>query len=185
MLAVPKTGQSPFPSEYVAFTQQQRLRRACRWWSAFLVCCVVVWTLQYRSDQLREYWWYVWPFLLFAVIGVRRYLQRGERVLTPEGVEAKRVAEEKQRLKKERFGSLLDRLLKKRIVRYPAAAAFIWLAYEWGQDPNKKPVHVIMMLLLAAMAAWDLILWLLLAGIAVGVVVFVFKGVAALPISVA
>lgn len=177
-----------YATVYVPFSRRTRLMRAGAWVAPPLLACMLAWAVQYFSEQLVQYWWYTWPLWLVSFIGVGRYFQRGEHALTADALKEKswweRVEEEKAPADPA-WMDTFESLIGQPAVRYPIAAALIWLAYDLGDDVDAKQLHIVALLLMAAFAARELVLWLLGAGLLIGLAALLFQGVAALPVSVA
>lgn len=143
---------------------------------------VLVWLGQYAEDSLHDNWWYVWPIAVPGAIWVLAQLLKSKRkVLLPAAeVERERVAVENQ-LKQQESARQSDELISRWYLRYPIAAVMLLAAY-WAAV---KAVHLwwlaLLLVVVAALEAWELSL-LALAGL---VAYWLFKGVAALPVSVA
>jgi hypothetical protein len=147
-----------------------------------LALCVIAWLFQYRSDQLQQYWWNVWPVALAGFLWSAWLLLAAKRTaLTPAARAAIERRENEKRAAKQANQKQLDHFFARWWVRYPLAGLVLWGAYLMYQDrPNKW------MLPLAAVVAAMLMakeLSLLILGVAA--VVLLFKGIAALPVSVA
>lgn len=174
-----------YASVYVVYSKRERLTRAAPWVIIPLAGCGVVWSLQYSEERLEEYWWYVWPMWIIACVGIFRFLQGAETQLTPAAAEELAALQKAQAAQTPEWLALFEKVINMPWVRYPLAAVLIWFAYEWSQDPKVKMLPIVGILVLAAFAAKELVLWSLGAGVVIGVVVLLVKGAAALPISVA
>ena len=144
--------------------------------------CALAWISQYSSDQLQEYWWYVWPIGVPGLVWSAIVLLRAHKlVLTPAGeAEAKRL-ESKRQAKYAEESLRAAEMEDSWYFRYTLAALMLFGAWWIVSEKEKLWWLAIMLVIVAAFQAREFSL-LVLAGI---VVFLLFQGMAALPVSVA
>lgn len=137
-----------------------------------------------------------WPIgLVFLVIGLAGVLvyafNRKNTVLTERAAKLKAFYEApptpsaEQLAKQSAIESKFEELVMLKVVRYPVAAGLLWLAYELADGEKPKWVLIGAAVIGALFAAHELFLWLVIAGLVVGVLALGFNVMAALPVSVA
>jgi hypothetical protein len=164
----------------------RRLRKALPFLALGFFGAPLIWGMQWHFAQLGEHWVTGLPFLALALVGVFLLaFLRTEKVLTAEAALLKARFEAEQAKQNERWADVLAAIIAKKYVRYPGAAALLYFAYDIAQDPKTKGIHIAAVAFWALVAAYEMSLWLLGAGLVIGVLVLGFNLVAALPVSVA
>jgi hypothetical protein len=159
-----------------------RLKRGVSILSGTILRCGIPWSLQYSSDQLSTYWWYVWPVAIPGLAwSAFEFLRVRKHVLVPEAQVEKLRLDQEEKLKEQAAAQLAAEREDRWYFRYPMAALMIFGAY-WVVE---KKEHLwwlgLLLLLVAAFQARELSL-LILAALGV---YLLFQGIAALPVSVA
>lgn len=179
-----------YSTEYVTYTQKQRLARAWKWWAIPVAMCLTVLVVLHLSDQLSDHWMNGIYMLVFSIPGFGLYMLKRERVLTPGAANAKSEIEaaqakaQKNGTKKSPLEEALEAALGIVWVRYPLAFGCFWAAYWMGNQDYKQPyLGVIAALVLVGFGMYfarEVSKWVL--GIAVvGLILWaVFAGAAAL-----
>jgi hypothetical protein len=123
-------------------------------------------------------------------------LNRTQTIDTPEAIKmrayyesldvAKPVESKASKLAEDWFNKL-EALVKLKRTRYLFSAFLLWVSWHFATDPTSLGLgwEWAVFALCALVAAKELVLWLIGAGLVVGVVAIVFKGMAAMPVSVA
>ena len=178
-----------FRTVEVTLTRGERFKAAAPWLGLGFGG-VAITTAMYLNFREPDGLISILLFSPFALIGVLVYaLRRKQTVPTPEAAkmkahfEAPSVATEPA--KPAPWEEKLEEFVLLKLVRYPAAAGLLWLAYELADVEKPKWILVIAVVVGALFAAHELFLWLLLAGIVIGVLTLGFNLVAALPVSAA
>jgi hypothetical protein len=184
---------------------QERLWKATKWIVAGMVFGGFSLTL--AGHNLAEYWWApTTATLIFWVPGAYHYFRNRQMVMTPEAAKAKSyyialtrqkhaadlaaiglVPQEENPITWTTLQGTMVRVFGSRGARYMLAiAAFGFAGYVAMHGTSKDDSSLAGFLaVVGALLALDAILWLLGAGIVIAIFVAVFKGIAALPVSVA
>lgn len=165
---------------------KQRVRKV---WPLLLVgfggSALVLW-VHWSDGMLAERWMTSLIFLPFGLLGafICAFLKQ-EAVLTAEAAKMKAFYAAQDEKERGAWADRLGELLALKIIRYPGAALLLWTAYFFANDPKSKPWVWVAFVFWAMVAAKEVALWLLGAGLVVGVLVLGFNLLAALPVSVA
>lgn len=165
---------------------RQRLRKV---WPLLLVgfggAAFVLW-VHWSDGMLAQRWMTSLFFLPFGVLGVFicAFLKQ-EAVLTSEAAKFKAFYDAQEEKERGAWADRLGELLALKVIRYPGAALLLWAAYYFASDLKTKPWVWVVFVFWAMVAAKEVALWLLGAGLVVGVLVLGFNLLAALPVSVA
>lgn len=178
----------------VLYTRKDRIKRAWKWWATGVLCMLLIWGAQFAAGQLAIYWWYAWPACFFLLVGTGLYLLKGEQVLAPDAAKAKSYFDAIDKQRRQARGnpkgvspSRLDVMMKTPAVRYAIALLFLYGAYYFSTHEVDRRSGVVAgaFVLIAAVFAREVSLWLLGAAV-VGLIGWaLFAGIAALPLSAA
>ena len=175
-----------YQSNVLPLSLKQRIRKV---WPLLLVgfggAGLVLWA-HASSGMLAERWMTSLFFLPFGLLGVFicAFLKQ-EAVLTPEATKLKAFYDVQDEKESGAWAERLGDLLALKIIRYPGSALLLWAAYYFANDPKSKPWVWVVFVFWALVAAKEVALWLLGAGLIVGVLVLGFNVLAALPVSIA
>ncbi|WP_162633982.1 MULTISPECIES: hypothetical protein [Paraburkholderia] len=173
-----------FSTVHVRNTELQRFKRARRWWYWAIAAASLIWWLQPEGAQFTDYWWYAWPALPFVVVGLGLYLRKGDAVLTPAATKAKAHYDS---LQQARRSASADVFFESPFLRYPLAALSLYGAYYFGTVSGYKHSGwgAAAAIMLAAMLARELSIWLLFIALFGGIAWAAIAGISALPTSAA
>jgi len=175
-----------YQSNIVPLSAMQRLRKV---WPLLLVGCggsASVMYMQWSDGMLAERWMTSLIFLPFGLLGVFIFaFLTKEAVLTPEAAKMKSFYDAQDEKVNGAWADRLGEFVALKIIRYPGAALLLWAAHYFANDPKSKPWVWVAFVFWAMVAAKEVALWLLGAGLIVGVLVLGFNVVSALPVSVA
>lgn len=192
-----------YSTMWIPIANRERYKRAAKWLGASLVLgSFFVWALHATKAEGSQYLWPLACYLIFGIPGVYHFTQRRELMLTKQALAAKayytkldaappqtnRVVDAAEGLVVRGYRATLGRLLGRRSSRYVLAVIALGLAWYLAFDEprTKNTTTAAWLLLFTGLAlAWDALLWLLGAGVVIAIFVFLFKGIAALPVSVA
>jgi hypothetical protein len=188
----------------------ERFREARGWGLAGLFFAGLCLWATLAQEKFAEYWWVPTAVLLvFYGPGAYYVFRRRKRVITPDAAKAKSyyvaLTNQLKAAKPARDGLIeqtvlrveqtvlrvyegtLIRIFRRRGARYVlAVAAFTLAGYLLHyRTSNDAFVWAGLLAIAGALLALDALLWLLGAGIVIGLFVALFKGIAALPVSVA
>lgn len=172
-----------------ARTRKQRLRRAGPWWAIGFVSIGLVWWIQFEKGNFQQAWWYVWPLLLFFIVGLGLYRLSREIVLTADAAAAQahfeKLAQQPSTTPTE--PTAFDRFVERPFVHYPLAAALLAGAYYFAFESQEKSSGWVALgcLSLAGLAAHEAAKWLLGLSL-IGVLIWaIVAGISILPVSAA
>lgn len=174
-----------FTSAITPIPLNERLRKAELAIGGTIGVCCVVWVLQYANGLLENYWTMVWPLALGGTVFATIFVFDSKFVtLTPEAQQAQQRMVEAKTLQTAVSNERFERFFRKWWVRYPLAALIVWGAMWVASKPNEKAGDWLIIGMALLWAAWLAreIAYVLLG---VGAIWLLFKGVAALPVSVA
>ncbi len=138
--------------------------------------------MQYSEDQIRDYWWYVWPVVVIGFVCLASELLNARiKVLTPAGeLEEKRLETQRQ-VKEEESQRRYAEIVNRWYIRYPIAAFLVYVAWWFAEQKGDQWWLSIGGLIMAVYFAREISLLVI-----IGVVLYMlFQGIAALPVSVA
>jgi hypothetical protein len=166
--------QAP-PSVVAQIPLAERKRNAWIIVGAAAGLCLLVWAIQYSHDQLREYWWFVWPVAAGGILWAFITRFNATKTIAMEAGKAAQLRKQSEAQRRE------SELLNKWWVRYPLAVLTICGAvWIWSEKPNLSWV---------ALGALIYALWLAREAVGVALVAggayLLFIGVAALPVNAA
>ena len=178
-----------FQTVELQLTRWQRLKLASPWLALGFGGVAASGGIYLLSEE-RDHLLAMFMFAPFAVAGVVLYaLRRKQIVPTPEAAKMKAYYEVTPVITEpampSRWELKFEELVALRMVRYPAAAGLLWIAYEAAIVEKPKWLLVALLVFFGLAAAHELFLWLLFAGIVIGVLVLGFNLVAAIPVSIA
>lgn len=165
---------------------RQRLRKV---WPLLSVgfggTAFVLW-VHWSDGMLPQRWMTGLLFLPFGLLGVFicAFLKQ-DAISTPEAGKLKAFYDAQEGKRRGAWADRLGELLMLKISRYPGAALLLWAAYYFANAPKTKPWVWVAFVFWTMVAAKEVALWLLGAGLVVGVLVQGFNLLAALPVSVA
>lgn len=179
----------------------ERLKQASKWTGAGLLLGGLYFIATNGTEKERWVGAAI-AFSIFAVPGLVQYLHVRRLALTPEALKAKshyialtaqqKAAKEAKNQIVERavgkaYDATLVRAFGRRGARYVVAVvAFSIAGYLAINGTSKNESTWALLLAIAgAMFAWDALLWLIAAGMAIAIVSALFSAVAALPVSIA
>jgi hypothetical protein len=168
--------------EWEAIPFRVRIKRGSLIFGAVLLLCGLAWSMQYSSDQLGTYWWYVWPVAIPGMIWATFELLRArKKVLVPEAqLENERLGSE-QKLREQAAAQHAAEQEERWYFRYPVAALMLFGAY-WIVEKKEQLWWVgLLLVVVAAFQARELSLLI----VAALVIYLLFQGPAALPVSIA
>ena len=173
-----KKEKREFAFAWQTISPATRLKRALAILLGTSIICVLIW---YAAGTLQAFLWYASPVALPCVVwALIHALRTRSKVLLPVGeAEKKRLANEKQKREQE-SNHWFDEHMRRWYFRYPTAAVILLAAY-WVVVKHPQIWWLsILLVLVAAIYAWELSL----LGLAALIADEIFKGVAALPVSV-
>lgn len=176
--------------ERIPLSTRSRAIKALPFWSLGFGGMFLIWGMQFHFDALAENWLFGLGFAPIALIGqfIFSYLKY-ETKLTSEAVKQKSrdafIADQAPKQPSELESHFL-KIWSIPIVRYLVAAGIFWFAFELAQTDHKnKWIFTIVVACMGIAVVHELILFLLGAGVVIGILVFGFNIVAALPVSIA
>jgi hypothetical protein len=167
---------------YVNIPLNARVKKASAITGVTLLACGLVWLMQYSEDQIRDYWWYVWPVVVIGFVCLASELLNARiKVLTPAGeLEEKRLETQRQ-VKEEESQRRYAEIVNRWYIRYPIATFLVYVAWWFAEQKGDQWWLSIGGLMMAAYFAREISLLVI-----IGVVLYMlFQGIAALPVSVA
>jgi hypothetical protein len=183
-----------YDTTLIQYTMRQRLIRSGKWFVPGIGLIGFIWWMQMLEDRFNEYWWYAWPALPLVLVGVGLFLLRSERVLSGLGQHARAEDEAAKAMRRQELGSVFDRLMNARPLRWSIAAACFYGSYSWAFESNDRrsglaavAAFVLGLVFAREIGLWVLGLgaWLIGLAILIGIGAALFAGIAALPVSVA
>lgn len=176
-----------FASMAVVLGVKERAWNASLFWVIGFGGATVIWIMLINADQFGDHWIGVVPFLGLSLVGMLIFIfYRTERRLTPEAEKLK-----------EHFKALEDQALQaswKKIkapfdspkARYPLAVLALWFAYDVSQESKRDDwIVVISFVLVSFWLAREVSKWILGFAVVCGILMAIFAGVSALPVSAA
>ncbi|MBP6962681.1 hypothetical protein KBB49_04045 [Candidatus Saccharibacteria bacterium] len=149
---------------------------------ATISICAIPWLIQYSSDQLYEYWWYVWPIAILGFsLTLVTFFNKTKRILT----EAAQIESNLIQQKIAANGHISELNVHDQedrwYFRYPFALLMLWAAYYIAENKQNAVWLSVCLVLIAAYQARELSALIIIFAL----LYLVWLGVAALPISVA
>lgn len=176
-----------FDSVTVVLGVKDRAWNASLFWVIGFGGATVIWITLINADQFGDHWIGGVPFLGLGIVGMLIFsFYRTERRLTPEAARLK-----------EHFKALEDQALQaswKKIkapfdspkARYPLAVLALWFAYDFSQESKRDDWMVVLSFVLVSFwLAREVSKWLLWFALVCGILMAIFAGVSALPVSAA
>ncbi|MCM2327720.1 MAG: hypothetical protein NDI88_07535 [Lysobacter sp.] len=171
---------------------KNRLRKSGLILVSTLLASILIWAVQYSSNQLRQYWTYVWPLWPAALFFAYMFFRESEsRVLTPSAEQYLQLQKQAKQAQINAENSKFDALMQHWWARYPLAVFLVWMAISAASKPEVKLgtwLFVIGAVVLAGVLAKELSRMLLGVGalvLGIGAIYLVFQGAAALPVGAA
>jgi hypothetical protein len=167
-------------------TRDERIKDA-RGLAIFAVgYCLIIAIALVASGSLSTNWPLLLPGFFFCFLAVWVFFQKGNAVLTPQAAEVKSHFEALEKKAVEARNLALEKKLNAPSVRYPFACLIAFLSFAFA-DEIIEGDRLFPWLLGAAILYLirEAFLWVAGISIVVGVVILVWHGVGALPVSVA
>jgi hypothetical protein len=183
-----------YRSTTTVLTRAQRWRKARPLLVTGLGAPPVIWVLQGLAGNgaLQAYWTVGLLFMPLALLGLLVFaFVRSETRLTPEAAAMKahdaRVEEQRKQALSGKVDAFFGTLLNLPFVRYPLSVVLFWFAFHFPPD-SRVGLRCFLILVVVGLAMWcarEIFKWILGIGLVVGLCWALFRGIAALPVSVA